>query len=73
MNPSRAWALAALARVTGEETFRLARRRHLEAMQRTHAQHAGDLMAYDHWVPSFCMYALTEPVAALMAGSSPGR
>ena len=73
MNPSRTWALAALARATGDETFGRARLRHLEAVRRTHAQHVGDLMAYDHWVPSFCMYAITEPVTPLMAGPPPGR
>ena len=64
MNWSRAWALRALARRAPDAATRArlenAYLEHVRAGMRQHAAHAGDFMAYDHWVPQFAVYALTE-------------
>ncbi len=64
MNWSRAWALASLAAAVpeGPERTRLrtAFSAHVAAGIRTHDLRAGDFRAYDHWVPQFAVYALTD-------------
>ncbi len=64
MNWSRAWALGALARTVkdGAERDRLvsAWRDHVRAGMDAHETHAGDYLAYGHWVAQFAVYALTD-------------
>lgn len=64
MNWSRAWALRALSRVEADQVTRQRLDRaylaHVEAGMLAHAVHAGDYGTYDHWVPQFAVYALTE-------------
>lgn len=64
LNWSRAWALKALADAARDPAakarFEAAWRAHVEAGMRLHEAHAGDFMMYDHWVPQFAVYALTE-------------
>lgn len=64
MTWSRAWALRALSRSAGDQA---ARRRfdrafleHVQTGIQQHAAHAGSYGAYDHWVPQFAVYAITE-------------
>jgi hypothetical protein len=64
MNWSRAWAFKALAAAVPDavdrQRFQAAYASHVAAAWRHHAQKAGDKWAYDHWVPQFAVYALTE-------------
>ncbi|MGE0615024.1 MAG: DUF2891 family protein [Bacteriovoracia bacterium] len=64
MNWSRAWAIHAAARRTvGGETrkqLNQAYERHVAAGWATHLKSAGNYRDYDHWVPQFAIYALTE-------------
>jgi hypothetical protein len=63
MNWSRAWAfkaLAAAAPEAGRPRFQAAYQAHVTAAWRHHGQKAGDKWAYDHWVPQFAVYALTD-------------
>lgn len=64
VNWSRAWALRALARQCGDADQRrrleAAYARHVETGWQHHQKYAGNYDAYDHWVPQFAVYALTE-------------
>jgi len=64
VNWSRVWALRALARKCGDENQRerldAASRRHIETAWKHHQAHVGNYDSYDHWVPQFAVYALTE-------------
>jgi hypothetical protein len=64
LNWSRAWALKALSDKAPEEAdrrrFRQAYAAHVAAAWKHHALKAGDIWAYDHWVPQFAVYALTQ-------------
>ncbi len=58
---SRAWAIRSLAGLGGEhERLEGAYARHVEAAWAHHVRARGDYEAYDHWVPQFAVYALTE-------------
>lgn len=64
VNWSRAWALkrlgmAALSQAE-RDRYASAYRRHVEQGLKHHARYAGDFGSYDHWVPQFAVYALTE-------------
>lgn len=59
-NWSRAWAMKALAAATGENRFETAFEEHVIEAMRHHQLNKGDVWAYDHWVPQFAVYALTE-------------
>ena len=63
-NWSRAWAMRALAtRVPGDAQrarYGAAYEAHVRAGLRDHRRFAGDVRAYDHWVPQFAVYALTD-------------
>jgi hypothetical protein len=69
INWSRAWAIKALARhtktVLGAQhptTQRLVRayHAHVHAGRERHFAYRGDYYAYDHWVPQFAIYAITD-------------
>src|SRR5262249_7214170 len=64
LNWSRAWALKALSETVAEEAdrrrFQEAYAAHVAAAWKHHGMKAGDIYAYDHWVPQFAVYALTE-------------
>lgn len=64
MNWSRAWALRALSRRVPDAAIRARLDRafldHIRTGLRDHDRHVGDYLAYDHWVPQFAVYALTE-------------
>jgi hypothetical protein len=63
MNWSRAWDLGTLARCGPERDrprFRGAFEAHVAAGTKDHDRFAGDVWAYDHWVPQFAVYALTD-------------
>ncbi|HVG94022.1 MAG TPA: DUF2891 family protein [Planctomycetota bacterium] len=63
MNWSRAWALKSLAARAPEAQRRVllaAYDAHVAAGKQEHAKFAGDYGAYDHWVPQFAVYALTD-------------
>ena len=64
MTWSRAWALRALSRAASDTATRERLDRafieHVRTGMRQHAAYAGDYGAYDHWVPQFAVYALTE-------------
>lgn len=65
MNWSRAWSLRALAEAATEDQqprLRAAYAAHVAQAWEHHALKAGDVWAYDHWVPQFAVYALTEPL-----------
>lgn len=53
MNWSRAWALKALG-------WEPAWRAHVRAGLAAHRRWAGDFLLYDHWIPQFAIYAMTE-------------
>lgn len=59
-NWSRAWAMKSLAATTGEKKFEEAFEAHVVEAMRHHELNKGDVWAYDHWVPQFAVYALTE-------------
>jgi hypothetical protein len=64
MNWSRAWALGALAQLaprTEDRTrFQKAFEAHVARAAADHESLVGDVWAYDHWVPQFAVYALTD-------------
>ena len=64
MTWSRAWALRALSRSAPDADLRRrfdrAYLEHVAAGRRQFADNAGDYGTYDHWVPQFAVYALTE-------------
>jgi hypothetical protein len=69
INWSRAWAIKALARRANEAlgpthatTQRLVRayHAHVHAGRERHFRYRGDYRAYDHWVPQFAVYAITD-------------
>jgi hypothetical protein len=64
LNWSRAWALKKLAAAApGEDDrkrYRAAYEAHVVQAWKHHAAKAGDVWAYDHWVPQFAVYALTQ-------------
>lgn len=64
MNWSRAWALKRLGLNVGSaserDRYTRAYGRHVEQGLKHHARYAGDFGSYDHWVPQFAVYALTE-------------
>lgn len=69
INWSRAWSIKALARsaqaTLGKDhptTRRLvaAYHAHVLAGRERHFRYRGDYFAYDHWVPQFALYAITE-------------
>ncbi len=64
MGWSRIWALSALAQRVADpdEARRLRRSVRLHVIEgvRQHMLRAGNFFAYDHWVPQFAVYALTE-------------
>jgi hypothetical protein len=43
-----------------EPLYRTAYEAHVEVGLRDHDRGAGNYHAYDHWVPQFAVYALTE-------------
>ncbi len=63
-NWSRAWSLKALAAAApGEEDrkrFRKAFEAHVVQGMKQHEKSKGDYYAYDHWVPQFAVYAVTD-------------
>lgn len=64
LNWSRAWSLRAASQKlpSGPERQRLedAYWKHVQAGMEEYSLHAGDYSRYDHWVPQFAVYALTE-------------
>jgi hypothetical protein len=64
MTWSRAWALRALSRAATDPDVRArldqAFLDHVQTGMRQHAKYAGNYGAYDHWVPQFAVYAVTE-------------
>ncbi len=69
VNWSRAWAIKALARrakealgATDAQTQRLVRayHAHVHAGRERHFRYRGNYYAYDHWVPQFAVYAITD-------------
>jgi hypothetical protein len=69
INWSRSWAIKALARHTiatlgaqHEQSKRLvgAYHAHVLAGRERHFRYRGDYYAYDHWVPQFAVYAITD-------------
>jgi hypothetical protein len=64
MNWSRAWALRALSRraesPADRTRFDAAFLDHVQTAMGHHALNAGNYFNYDHWVPQFAVYALTE-------------
>jgi len=61
INWSRAWMLHRLALLHPDEVlYRRAYDAHVEVGLRDHERGVGDYLAYDHWVPQFAVYALTE-------------
>jgi hypothetical protein len=64
MNWSRAWALRALgfraASAPDRASFDGAFLDHVQTAMNHHATWAGDYFNYDHWVPQFAVYAVTE-------------
>ncbi len=69
INWSRAWAIKALARVattalgpSDATTKKLvaAYHAHVLAGRERHFRYRGDYFAYDHWVPQFAVYAITD-------------
>jgi hypothetical protein len=64
LNWSRAWALKALTQhaieAADQDRFREAYAAHVAAAWKDHVKKAGDIRAYDHWVPQFAVYALTQ-------------
>ncbi len=63
MNWSRAWALRALSRKgpkADRERFTQAYEAHVRQGLTEFAQFKGNYAAYDHWVPQFAVYALTD-------------
>lgn len=64
MNWSRAWALKSLLRHTTDagarKKLQAAFDAHVEAGTKAHAERVGEYLAYDHWVPQFAVYALTD-------------
>jgi hypothetical protein len=69
INWSRAWAIKALARhssnalgATHPTTKRLvaAYHAHVHAGRERHFRYRGNYYAYDHWVPQFAVYAITD-------------
>jgi|GEM_PF-627697 len=64
MTWSRAWALRALSRLAPDPAararFEKAYLDHVATGMRQHMTHSGDFMVYDHWVPQFAVYAITE-------------
>lgn len=69
INWSRAWGIKALARhavasrgATHATSLRLgaAYHAHVRAGRERHLRYRGDYYAYDHWVPQFAIYAITD-------------
>ena len=64
VNWSRAWALRALARQCTDESqrrrFEAAYLQHVATGWTHHEKYSANYGAYDHWVPQFAVYALTE-------------
>lgn len=64
MNWSRAWAFTRLlaSKPPADDVPRIkkALAAHIKAGQTAHTAHVGRYLAYDHWVPQFAVYALTE-------------
>jgi DUF2891 family protein len=69
INWSRAWAIKALARHAktalgdgSETTKRLVRAYHAHVLagRERHFRYRGNYFAYDHWVPQFAVYAITD-------------
>lgn len=64
MNWSRIWTFTRLLATKPEAAvaarLEKARAAHIKAGQAAHKVHAGRYHAYDHWVPQFAVYALTE-------------
>ncbi len=64
MTWSRAWALRALSRAATDSATRRRLDKafldHVQTGMHQHAKHAGNYGAYDHWVPQFAVYAITE-------------
>ena len=61
---SRVWALRAMAARTtsphDRKRFRRSANEHIVIGMQRHAQLQGSFFAYDHWVPQFIVYAVTE-------------
>ena len=63
MNWSRAWALKALSRRAPKADrvrFATAYDAHVRQGLKEFEKHSGNYAAYDHWVPQFAVYALTD-------------
>lgn len=64
MNWSRALALRTMARLAPDDAERGRLERafaaHVKQGLRSHERFVGDYYAYDHWVPQFAVYALTD-------------
>lgn len=64
MNWSRAWTFTRLLETQPAAAvaarLKKALAAHIEAGQAAHKVHVGRYLAYDHWVPQFAVYALTE-------------
>lgn len=64
MNWSRIWTFARLLEQPLPEgdakRLRALLRTHIDAGKAAHAAHIGRYLAYDHWVPQFAIYAMTE-------------
>lgn len=61
---SRAWALRGMQEgaptAKARERFRRSAREHVDVGMVRHRQLKGDFLAYDHWVPQFAVYAVTQ-------------
>lgn len=64
INWSRAWALKALSRCATNESqreqFEKAYQAHVSMGMKHHQQNVGNFGRYDHWVPQFAVFAITE-------------
>lgn len=64
INWSRAWALKALSQRTTDESqreqFEKAYQAHISVGMKHHQQNVGNFGRYDHWVPQFAVFAITE-------------
>ena len=64
INWSRAWALRALSRKMKDESARKrfddAFLKHVDIGMKHHRKYVGKYTIYDHWVPQFAVYAMTE-------------
>jgi hypothetical protein len=64
MTWSRAWALRSLNRLAPDPATRARFERaffdHVATGMRQHEIHSGNYTVYDHWVPQFAVYAITE-------------